>query len=304
MAGETDDIEQQGQQAEDGEQQATEQVEQQTEGEQQSAEVEAQGEEAAVDEDAEVVISLGDQAVTPADDEEEDKSAPQWVKDLRVKTREQAKQLRQQADELARLKGGAQAAPQGALTLEAKPTLEGHDYDAQAYDVALSAWYEKKAKVDAAEREQRQAQEREKAVWNKTLENYGKAKASLKVPDFDEAEAAVLDGFTAVQQAILVKSKKPAELVYVLGKNEAERKRLASLTDPVEFTYAAGEIVSKINVAPKKAAPPPERVVRGNVANASTSDNTLEKLREEAQKTGDMTKLLRYRQEQRQKATA
>jgi len=101
------------------------------------------------------------------------------------------------------------------------------------------------------------------------------------------------------QQGIIIKvMKNPALFIYAIGKNEAKLKELAGITDPVEFTAAVAKLEDKINMK-KRSAPPPESTVRGSGTLSATTDKTLEKLREEAAKTGDYTKVHKYRQQMR-----
>ena len=51
--------------------------------------------------------------------------------------------------------------------------------------------------------------------------------------------------------------------------------------------------------------PPPERSApAGNAPISGTTDSTLERLRADAERTGDFTKVIRYKQQQREKQSA
>ena len=56
-----------------------------------------------------------------------------------------------------------------------------------------------------------------------------------------------------------------------------------------------------MKVTNRKAAPPPEKTVRGNGAVSGTVDSQLERLRAEAEKTGNYTKVNAYKMQLRNK---
>ena len=82
------------------------------------------------------------------------------------------------------------------------------------------------------------------------------------------------------------------------GKKAAE---LATLTDPVKFAFAVAKLEKELKVTNRRAAPAPERIVQGTGRVSGAVDSTLERLRDEAARTGNMTKVLQYK---RQKQTA
>lgn len=247
--------------------------------------------------DGEVQITLGDEE-SPTPEEADLTKAPEWVRELRKSNREKDRKLREQEQELARYKGGT-SQPQAVVVGE-KPTLEGCDFDTEAFEKKLEAWHERKREADDLQRKKDEAEEAGKAAWAKVLDGYTKAKQALKVPDFEEAEDVVKEHLSQVQQAIVVNGlPKHAEMVYALGKNPKKLKELAAITDPVKFTVAVAQLEMQLKVTPRKTAPTPERVVRSGVAGAaaveSHGDKTLDKLRDEAAKTGDMSKLMAYK---------
>ena len=93
----------------------------------------------------------------------------------------------------------------------------------------------------------------------------------------------------------------PALVIYALGKNPKKAKELAAITDPVKFAFAVAKLESQLKVTNRKAPPPPEKTMRGTGPGSGAVDSTLERLREEAARTGDMTKVIRYKAEQRRK---
>jgi hypothetical protein len=242
----------------------------------------------------ELVVQIGDDAPPP---EEEEQRAPDWVRDLRKSHRELAKRNRE-LEEQVRAQQPAQAAP----TLGTKPTLEGCDYDADKFESELAAWFDRKRKHDAEQQRVQQEQENQQKSWQEKLSGYAKAKTELKVKDYDDAEALVQEQFNVTQQGILLQGlDNPALVVYALGKNPKRAKELASITDPVRFAAAAGKLEAQLKVTNRPKPPAPPRVVTGSAPISGSVDSNLERLRAEAEKTGDMTKVLRYKQQLRAK---
>ena len=70
----------------------------------------------------------------------------------------------------------------------------------------------------------------------------------------------------------------------------------------MKFSFAVAKLETQLKVTNRKA-PPPEKTVKTGTGRASAVDSTLERLREEAAKTGDMTKVIAYKRQQRAKAS-
>lgn len=263
--------------------------------------VAADGEDAPADD--EITISIeGEEA--PAE-EEEAKAAPAWVKDLRKTNRELVRRQRELEAENAKLKNPGGAQPQ-AVTVGEKPRMDDPaiDFDAEKFEAALEAWHERKRQADEQDRKRQDAERKANEAWQAKTAKYTQAKQSLKVADFEDAEEVVQSTFSTVQQGLLIAAPRSAELIYALGKNPTRAKALAGITDPVEFVWAAGELMSKVKVTTKRSAPEPERAVRSNVPGATVAARELEKLREKAHKTGDMTEYLAAKRRMKEKATA
>jgi hypothetical protein len=245
-------------------------------GEQQASEAPAQSDD--------VEISIGD---TPTPKEE---PAPEWVKELRRKAREDARRIKELEARIAVQAPPAEAAP----TLGPKPTLKDHDYDDEKFEAALDAWHEQRRKVEAAKATAEAKAQEERKAWQQKLTAYSEAKTKLGVPDYDDAEAVVQDTLSVAQQSILLAGcENPALVAYALGKAPAKAKELASLTDPVKFAFALAKLESQIKMT-KKSPPPAEKSITGT-GRASGTDSTLEKLRAEAERTGDYSKVVAYK---------
>jgi hypothetical protein len=253
----------------------------------------------AADDGDEVVITIGDEA-PPAEDEEIAR-APAWVRELRKSDREKTRKLREYEGEIARLKGGAGAQP-AAVTLGPEPSMDDPDidYDADKFKAKYAAWLNTKAEGDRQKAEREKAQEADRAAWQGRLETYAKAKTQLKVKDFDDAESTAQDALSVTQQGVILSgAENPALVVYALGKNPKKAKELAAITDPVKFAFAVAKLETQLKVTPRKSAPPPERVIKGSALAAGAVDSTLDRLYAEAAKTGDLTKVNKYKRDKR-----
>lgn len=237
-------------------------------------------------ESEEVVVTIGDE---PAPEETE--KAPEWVRDLRKQSREDKKRLREMEAELSRLK-----APEPAKSLGKKPTLDDFDYDADKFELALTTWHDQKRKVEEEANKAAESAKAQDKAWADRLAEYGEMRAALKVPDFDEAEAAVQDSFSVTQQGILVKgADNPALIVVALKNNPKKLKELADIEDPVKFAFALAKLESQLKVTNRKPPPAPEKVVTGSGRSSASVDNQLDRLRSDAEKSGDYSKVLAYK---------
>lgn len=235
-----------------------------------------------------VVVSIGEESPP----QEEEARAPEWVRELRKANREKERKIRE-------LEAKLNAAPTETkpVALSKKPTLEDCDYDSEEYETKLAAWYEDKRRHDAAEAEAQAQRDAEAKAWQDKLDSYAKARASLKVRDYEDAEAVALETFNVTQQGIVLQgSDNPALIIYALGKNTSKAKELASITDPVKFAFAVAKLETQLKVTNRKAAAAPERTIATGGGRISGSvDSTLDRLREEALKTGDLSKVMAYK---------
>ena len=242
--------------------------------------------------DDEVVVSIGEEAPPP----EETTRAPEWVRELRKADREKARRIK----ELEAKLNAAAATETKPVALGAKPKLEDHDYDTEKFEAALADWYERKRVADQQVEQQRQAEKAQHDAWQARLESYGKARAELKVRDFEDAEAVAQEVLDVTQQGIVVQgADNPALVIYALGKNPKKAKEISSIKDPVKFAFAVAKLEKELKVTNRKAAPPPERTIQGTGRVSGAVDSTLERLRAEAEKTGNYTKVIQYKQQKR-----
>lgn len=244
------------------------------------------------EESDEVVVSIGEEA-PPA---EEEQRAPEWVRELRKANREKERRIRELE---ARLQTTTQTENK-PVALGPKPKLEEFDYDADRFEQALDAWHERKRQHDLETERVRQAEQTQQQAWQAKLEGYSKAKAELKVRDYEDAEAIAQEVFNVTQQGVILQgADNPALVIYALGKNPKKAADLAKINDPVKFAFAVAKLEKELKVTNRRAAPAPERVIQGTGRVSGAVDSTLERLREEAARTGNMTKVIQYKAQKR-----
>ena len=240
----------------------------------------------------EVIVSIGEEAPPP----EEQTHAPEWVRELRKTNRELQRQNRE-------LQGKLQSTAQTEtkpVVLGKKPSLEEHDYDADKFEAALADWFERKRQADESNAKQEVEVMNQQKAWQAKLDGYGKAKAELRVKDFEDAEAVAQELFNITQQGVVLQgADNPALVIYALGKNPKKAKELSDIKDPVKFAFAVAKLEKELKVTNRRAAPPPERIVSGTGRVSGAVDSTLERLRAEAEKTGNMTKVIQYKAQKR-----
>jgi ABC-type Na+ efflux pump permease subunit len=228
---------------------------------------------------------------------EERQEAPDWVKQLRKDRQEDKKLLQEREREIAELR--AKLAPK----VVKKPSLAEFDYDAEKFERAYENWQQaqlaEKNKAAAVENAQKQQQE----AYQAKLSAHQERAAKLPVDDYSEAEATVLGSLSPEQQGMLISAAKKSEiLVYGLFQHPQKLAYLASLNDPLDFVAETARM--EMSMKPTQSKPAPEPRVAGSTASITNiGDKRLQELEEEAARTGDRTKVQRYKREQKRKAS-
>jgi hypothetical protein len=242
--------------------------------------------------DDEVVVSIGEEAPPT----EEEVRAPEWVRELRKTNREKERRIRELEAKLT----ATTTENKPVVTMGPKPKLEDHDYDADRYEQALDAWHERKRQHDLETETVKRSELQQHQAWQAKLDSYGKAKAELKVRDYEDAEETVQQLLNVTQQGVVLQgADNPALVIYALGKNPKKAKEIAEITDPVKFAFAVAKLEKELKVTNRRAAPAPERIVSGTGRSSGAVDSTLDRLREEAARTGNMTKVIQYKAQKR-----
>jgi hypothetical protein len=241
------------------------------------------------DTDEELIVTIGEE--TPPPEEIDEKRAPEWVRNLRTKAREQERELR----ELRKLRDGVEQQKQ--TQLGPKPTLEACDYDADLFERRLDAWKERKAVADRQQAEVKEAEAKRQEYFNGKFEAYSTRKAEVigKIKDFADVEETVLHALDDTQRGVvLAHAKDPALLLYAIGKDEKRLQELAKLSDPVEFIFAVARMETQMRTQSRKPSSAPEKSVKGS-ASTTGSDKRLDQLYDEAARTGDLNKVRAYK---------
>ena len=237
----------------------------------------------------ELIVTIGEE--TPPQEEIDEKRAPEWVRNLRTKAREQERELR----ELRKLRDGVEQQKQ--TQLGPKPTLEACDYDADLFERRLDAWKERKAVADRQQAEVKEAEAKRQEYFNSKFEAYSTRKAEVigKIKDFADVEETVLHALDDTQRGVvLAHAKDPALLLYAIGKDEKRLQELAKLSDPVEFIFAVARMETQMRTQSRKPSSAPEKSVKGS-ASTTGSDKRLDQLYDEAARTGDLNKVRAYK---------
>ena len=227
------------------------------------------------------------------DDDGEDKDefagkpAPEWVKNTRNENRELKRQLR----ELQKQQGQPEQ-----QALREKPTLDAHEYDSDAYEQDVQQWFVEKqqhdVQVQAEQQKYKQYHDRYKTDVDAIKE---------KAPDYDEVELSVVDVLSNSQQGLLQMAvENPARMVYALGKNSpAQLEKLSKLND-VQFVKQIALLEQQMTSKSKSRNPnkpkPKTHEIEGAAGGA---DTRLAKLEAEAAKTGDRSKVIAYKRNQK-----
>jgi alanyl-tRNA synthetase len=237
-----------------------------------------------------VIISLGEpqaEQAAPPD------PAPKWVRELRQRVREQEREIKQ-------LKAKASPAPD-VPKLGPKPKLEDFDYDPEKFEAAFDTWSARKRAADDHNRKAQEAEQASAQAFEVKRQGYRKGLAELPVADAEDAHETVSSVLSATQQGIILHvAADPAKLVYALGKNPTELDRLAGITDYITLAAEIARMEAKVTTT-KRPAVQPEKKLSNTGSAAGSGNKALERLRSEADRTGDYTNVLKYKQQLRQK---
>jgi hypothetical protein len=240
-------------------------------------------------------------------DEPEDElpaEAPDWVKKTREVNKELKLQLKEYKRQLAAIPvtpPAAPAKPVEAPVLPAKPTLESVGWDEDEFTTQLFSWKQKEQAVASHAETIKVAQEAEQKVYSDKLTAYREEAVKLNAPDFSKSESAVMAKLDAVTQGILVDSLEgdAAKVVYVLGRKPELLAEIAAEKNPIKLIKRLLEISTKIGKVKVQAPKVPSRVpvespVKTGAPSQAGNDAHLAALRDEADKTGDRSKVIAF----------
>lgn len=230
----------------------------------------------------------------PAEDDE-----PVGIRNLRARVKELTAKVKEYEKTVPAVQAEA---------LPPEPQLEDFDYDTEAFKRAHKDWVVKSLEHEREQEAQRKLAEQVEQRWQQKITRYEEGRTKLGAKDYDDAEAVVTEilakpfiGVNAPDVRLNViknVAADPNAVIYALGKNEAAAAKLAEIDDVTAFAYEVGKLEAKMTINRGGKKPAPERKVGGTVPGvAGAMDNTLERLRAEAEKTGDYSKVTRYKRE-------
>jgi hypothetical protein len=233
----------------------------------------------------EVELEVTIEGETPAPSEEDDDAeppaeAPKWVK----ATRAHNKELRRQVKELQeKLSPSIQVkAPEPGP----EPTWEAVDYDPDRMKSELEAWVNRKTAYEKELSSAKEKANQEHAEWLERVADFDRKGA--KYTGFQAAKATVMQTMTPDQQSMILDAAiNPSLVVAALGKSPAKAKELASIKNPVKFTAEIARLELKMSATPRAPQTTPEKVITGASRSPATASANLEKLRAQAEETGD-----------------
>lgn len=226
---------------------------------------------------------------SPPQDESAE-AAPAWAKELRRINREKDRELRELR---AKVAGSVKVE---APTLGPRPTLDDPDveFDEGKFATKLENWIEQKRQVEGKQKQAQDEAQKQTEGWNSKIKAYATERETLKGEAFEEAEAAVVSTLSEIQQGIIIQATtSPAKMVHALGMSPKKLAELAAITDPVRFAVEIGKLEVKMGSIGKRTPPNPETPITGTTR--ATSDSVLERLRAEAERTGDNSKVIAYK---------
>lgn len=181
-----------------------------------------------------------------------------------------------------------------------KPTTADFDWDEAKYDEALFRWKEAKARSESAATEAAQRAQSNESRFRAKQDAYRQASGAIS--GFAGHHATVTSAIPDEirQGVILSAADNPVVLVAALGKYPKLLEELAAVKDPIDFIKAVVKLEARVKTEKKSQVPPPEQKVRGSGSSSGAVDSQIDKAREKATKSGDVTEsLARRRQQQR-----
>lgn len=240
--------------------------------------------------------ATGEVVEVPAGEEGQQPRESKTFQEMRKNFNGALKDKRRMERELEELRAQL---PKPAPTLGTKPTLDQYDYDETRFSEAYDNWMEQKAAMDRADQQKLDEQRRQQEEIENFKKSYKTRADSLGVADFNEAEAEVGSMLNQTQSGLLMRgADDPAALVYALSKSPARLIELSHITDPVKFTVAVAKL--EINLSARKTtrpAPEPRISSERSATGHSASSSQLEKLRDEAARTGDYSRVVAYKKQ-------
>lgn len=256
------------------------------------------------DDEGEIVVSIGDD--DPDEDEDltvEQEDDSDTIKKMRAAFKDKSEQGKERDARLKELedKEAERQAAKDKIELRDKPKRDDYEYGQDdKYDDDLIAWNEDKKKHDAKKQSKEDEAKQFQTTYDDRLQGFNTRKKSIAVDDYDAVENKIKGYLSDEQQSIGVYTLNKPEMVFLaLSRNSKELERISKITEPLILASELGKIEARLKTT-KRKAPPPETRLKGTAAIGGASDKHLEKLERDSEKTGDRTKILKYKREQKE----
>jgi hypothetical protein len=235
----------------------------------------------------------GDETAQPEAAPAGDKANAAWAALKREK-----KELERKLQAIQEQQAAQAANVQPLEPLPPKPTMESCGWDGEKFAQEMTAWFDKKSQHDARlAQHQAEVQSQQQAVQQRVIK-YQESAKSLNVDNYKSLESDVVHALSQDQQLMLLHSPKAAELVVALANNPARLSELATMKNPVDFAMRIGELQAKLKggVASKAPeAPAADKKGPAGGAPIANIDGELERLRAQAERTGDYSGVVAYK---------
>lgn len=172
-----------------------------------------------------------------------------------------------------------------------RPSMEDCGFNEDIFAEKMAEYVASQEKARAAKREEEARAKAAEEAYQAKLNRYHAERTKVGVDD--DAQARVVAALTPQQQSALMDaSGDPAKVVAALARTPKVLAELSEIKEIHKFAYRLAQIEGKIQMT-QKSPPPPETKLRGGGAVAGAVSTTpLDKLRDQAEATGDYTAYL------------
>lgn len=257
------------------------------------------------EEEEEDVISIGDRVEQDESELDDVKNPPPWLDGVRNANKHLNQENARLKDELKKLS----KAPQAEAIVKdpgPMPDIEKDcEWDKELFRKKIDEWNRKRDEFREYQIKEQQKEQQHLDEYKSNLTRYKDQKSSIRVKDFSDAELAVTNALSIEQQNMLLAAlDRPAIAVYALGKDPGKLNELAKMGTSLQFAVALGKLEKEIKVSKRKPTTKPERPIKGSGSLSGVVDGELNRLEKEAEKTNNLTALVRHRMEKKRRQAA
>lgn len=211
---------------------------------------------------------------------------PNLVNELRRQLREKERKIKELSNK--------QVQEPVVTQLRPKPTRIDHNFDDDAFEADLLAWSKEKEVYENESQKQVQAQQEIERDFVSRVQNFEEQSKKVKISGFDDLKAEVESKLNRDQQAtIFYAVKDPVRFVAAIGANPEKLAELQKIKNPIVLAVAMRDLEASMTIQKRKVTTKPEKVLSGG-ASPKDNERILNNLREEADKTGDRSKVVAH----------